>query len=59
MSESKLNPLVPLGSGIGVGVTALWAAVELLPLAVMVGAGYIVVKGLEKSNKNTEDSEEK
>jgi hypothetical protein len=49
------EPLIPLGIGIGVGVTGILLAIELLPLAAFGAAGYLIYKGMEsKVNTNKE-----
>jgi len=54
---SKSNPLVPLGLGIGVGVCSLWLLLEVWPLVVLGGAGYLVYKGMESQNSKKETTE--
>lgn len=48
MQEQKIqsDSLVPFAMGVGVGVIAIWALVELFPLLVVGGLGYMVLKGL-------------
>jgi len=41
------NPLIPLGLGIGIGICSLWLLIELWPLVILGGAGYLVVKGMQ------------
>ena len=52
--QQAINPLVPLGIGIGIGVCTLFAAIELLPFLVIGGAGYMIYKGI--NNTNTEET---
>lgn len=54
---NKSNPLVPLGIGIGVGVCSLWLLLEIWPLVVLGGAGYLVYKGMESKNPKKETTE--
>ena len=56
--EITSNPLVPLGLGIGVGICSLWLLLEVWPLLMLGGAGYLVYKGMEKQNSKEKETTE-
>jgi hypothetical protein len=53
----KDNPLFVLGTGIGLGAVAVWAAVEFFPFLLIGGGIYLAMKGLEKDQKTKEKQE--
>lgn len=50
----KNDSLLSLGLGIGIGALSLWVVIELFPLIVLSGAGYLVLKGLQTKNLEEE-----
>ena len=42
------------GAGVGAGLIAIWAAVELFPLLLLGGAGYFVYQGLKQTKENSQ-----
>lgn len=49
------DSLVPFGSGVVVGVLGIWALVELMPLLLLAGGGYLVLKGIGSPIKGTQE----
>jgi hypothetical protein len=45
--------LIPLGIGIAIGGGLLFALVQIWPLAILIGAGYCIHKGLSLSSEGT------
>jgi hypothetical protein len=54
--SKAVNPLLPLGIGVGVGILSLYAVIELFPLIALGGAGYLVIKGLNINSKSKEET---
>lgn len=52
------DPKIPLGIGIGIGITSIWALVELWPVLLLGGAAYLVVKGLEEDHTEKQEKSE-
>lgn len=48
---NNINPLIAIGLGIGIGVCGLWMLIEMWPLIILGGAGYLILKGVEKNIK--------
>jgi hypothetical protein len=47
--DNKDRDLVTFGLGVGAGVCSIWLLIELWPLVLLGGAGYLVLKGMENS----------
>ena len=60
MTEKTIldNPLLAFGLGVGAGATALWAAVELLPLILIGGGVWLAVKGVTPGKTPRENANE-
>ena len=54
MEQDKLNPLVALGLGAGIGVCSLWILLEIWPALVLGGAVYLIYKGTQNKKKETQ-----
>jgi hypothetical protein len=48
---NKDRDLITFGLGIGAGVCGIWLLIEALPLIALGGAGYLILKGMENSQK--------
>lgn len=53
---TTLNPLVALGIGVGAGVCALWALLELWPVLALGGAAYLIYRGSSASRNTQEEA---
>lgn len=57
--EKRNNDLLAFGAGVGVGVVSVWALIELFPLILLGGAGYLAYQGLKhtvKENSQWQDN---
>ena len=50
---NDINPLIAIGLGIGAGVCGLWVLLEMWPIILLGGAGYLILKGVEQNTKET------
>jgi len=51
MEDKNNKNLAIFGIGVGVGLLSLWAIIEIAPILLLGGTGYLIVKGLTPSEK--------
>lgn len=49
--KNNNKDLLVFGTGVGVGLLVIWAAIELFPLIALGGAGFLLYKGLETKHE--------
>lgn len=52
----QIDPKLALGAGIGIGVSAIYLLVHLWPVILVMGAGWLMVKGIGSDDKEEEEN---